>query len=163
MEQISDLRKLTCFKWTMSCSRSYVTSTCYEFVFRKNHIYILHLWKVVICTLLLRHNGCGSISNHQPHDCLLNHFSRRRSKKTSKLRVTGLCAGNSPVTGEFPAQMASNAENASIWWRHHDYNDYGSSHRKDSIIGKNCTYWWNVCTRRWLVTLDPFNKGLMSS
>ena len=44
---------------------------------------------------------------------------RRRSKKTSKLRVTGLCAGNSPVTGEFPAQMASNAENASIWWRHH--------------------------------------------
>ena len=25
-------------------------------------------------------------------------------KKTSKLRVTGLCDGNSPVTGEFPAQ-----------------------------------------------------------
>ena len=40
-------------------------------------------------------------------------------KKTSKLRVTGLCAGNSPVTGEFPAQMASNAENVSIWLRHH--------------------------------------------
>ena len=30
-----------------------------------------------------------------------------------------LC-GNSPVTGEFPAQMASNPENASIWWRHND-------------------------------------------
>ena len=29
-------------------------------------------------------------------------------------------AGNSPVTGEFPAQMASNAENVSIWWRHYD-------------------------------------------
>ena len=40
-------------------------------------------------------------------------------KKTSKLRVTGLCAVNSPVTGEFPAQMASNAENVSIWRRHH--------------------------------------------
>ena len=39
--------------------------------------------------------------------------------KTSKLRVTGLCAGSSPGTGEFPAQMASNAENVSIWWRHH--------------------------------------------
>ena len=38
-----------------------------------------------------------------------------------KLRVTGLCAGNSPVTGEFPAQSASNAENVSIWWRHHAY------------------------------------------
>ena len=34
--------------------------------------------------------------------------------KTSKLRVTGLCEGNSLVTGEFPAQMASNAENISI-------------------------------------------------
>ena len=46
-------------------------------------------------------------------------YSRRRSKKTSKHRVTGLCAGNSPVTGEFPGQKASNAENVSIWWRHH--------------------------------------------
>ena len=41
-------------------------------------------------------------------------FFRRRSKKIWKLRVTGLCAGNSPVTGEFPAQRASNAENVSI-------------------------------------------------
>ena len=32
------------------------------------------------------------------------------TKKTSKLRVIGLCAGNSSVTGEFPAQRASNAE-----------------------------------------------------
>ena len=44
---------------------------------------------------------------------------RCRSKKTSKLRVTGLCAGNSPVTGEFSAQMATNVENVPIWWRHH--------------------------------------------
>ena len=35
------------------------------------------------------------------------------------LSVTSLCEGNSPVTGEFPAQRASNAENVSIWWRHH--------------------------------------------
>ena len=47
-------------------------------------------------------------------------YSRRRSKKTSKLRVTGLGEGDSPVTGEFAAQRAtSNAENVSIWWRHH--------------------------------------------
>ena len=44
---------------------------------------------------------------------------RPRSKKTSKLRVTAFCVGNSPGTGEFPAQMASNAENVSIWSRHH--------------------------------------------
>ena len=66
------------------------------------------------------HNGRDSLSNHQPHHCLLNRLFRRRSKKTSKLRVTGLCLGNSPGTSEFPAQMASNAENVSIWWRHHD-------------------------------------------
>ena len=42
----------------------------------------------------------------------LTAYSRRRSKLALKLRVTGLCAGNSPVTGEFPTQRASNAENA---------------------------------------------------
>ena len=71
-------------------------------------------------TLQWRHNGRDSVSNHQPHDCLLNHLFRRSSKKTSKLCGTGLCAGNSPLTGKFPAQMASNAENVSIWWRHHE-------------------------------------------
>ena len=46
-------------------------------------------------------------------------YSRRRSHKISKLRVTGPCEGNSPVTSEFPEQRASNAGNVSIWWRHH--------------------------------------------
>ena len=64
-----------------------------------------------------RHNERNGVSNHQPHDCLLNRLFRHRWKKTSKLRVTGFCVGNSPVTGEFPAQMASNAEKVSIWWR----------------------------------------------
>ena len=69
-----------------------------------------------------RQNGHAGVSNHQPHHCLLNHLFGCRSKKTSKLRVTSLCAGNSPGpgTGEFPTQIASNAENVSIWWRHHD-------------------------------------------
>ena len=66
-----------------------------------------------------RHNGRDDVSNHRLHDYLLNRLFRHRSKKTSKLRVAGFCAGNSPVTGEFPAQRASNAENVSIWWRHH--------------------------------------------
>ena len=55
-----------------------------------------------IVSLLWRHNWRDGVSNHQPRDCLLNRSFRRRSKKTSKLRVTGLCVGNSPVTGEFP-------------------------------------------------------------
>ena len=38
---------------------------------------------------------------------------------TSKVRVTGLCEENSPVTGEITSKRASNTENVSIWWRHH--------------------------------------------
>ena len=75
-------------------------------------------------TLRWRHNGRDSLSNHQPHDCLLNRLFRRRSKKTSKLRATGLCVRNSRGTGEFPAQMASHAENVSIWWRHHEFSTW---------------------------------------
>ena len=51
---------------------------------------------VNIRPLQWRHNERDSVSNHQPHDCLLNRLFRRRSKKTSNLRVTGLCVGNSP-------------------------------------------------------------------
>ena len=40
-------------------------------------------------------------------------------KKVSKLNATGLCEGNSPVTGEFSTRRTSKEENASIWWRHH--------------------------------------------
>ena len=57
-----------------------------------------------------RHNERNGVSNHQRFDCLLNHLLRRRTKKASKIRVTGLFEGNSPVTGEFFAQRASDAK-----------------------------------------------------
>ena len=67
-----------------------------------------------LSSLQWRHNGRDSVSNHQPHHCFPNRLFSHRSKKTSRLRVTGLCVGNSPGTGEFPAQIVSNAENVSI-------------------------------------------------
>ena len=88
-----------------------------------NHLKISR-WEVLWSSLRWRHNVHDSDWNHQPHDYLLNRSFRRSSKKTSKLRVTGLCAGNSPGTGQFPAQMASNAENVSIWCRHHGWNAF---------------------------------------
>ena len=115
--------------WGQRCSSSLILK------FRiAHHIAPEFWWWLYICrqhiqitlryckvnTLQWRHNGADDVSNHQPHDCLLNRLFRCRSKKTSKYRVTGLCAGNSLVTSEFPAQMASNAENVSIQWRHHD-------------------------------------------
>ena len=48
------------------------------------------------------------------HSTIHLRADQRKHQSTPKFRVTGLC-----VTGEFPAQMASNAENVSIWWRHH--------------------------------------------
>ena len=72
-------------------------------------------------TLWWRHNWPDGVSDHQRLVCLFNRLFRRRWKKTSKLRVTGLCAGNSPGTGKFPALMASNADNISIWWRYHEF------------------------------------------
>ena len=96
-------------------------------------------------SLQWRHNGHDGVSNHQPHHCLLNRLFGCRSKKTSKLHVTGLCAGNSPGTGEFlVAQMAGNAENVSIWWRHHAFwsSDTKWYHTASSLIQAmaNCQF-----------------------
>ena len=70
-------------------------------------------------TLQWRNNDRDGLSNQRRLDCLLKRLFRRRSKKTSKLRVTGLCEGNPPVTCGFLSQRASNVENVSIWLRHH--------------------------------------------
>ena len=70
-------------------------------------------------SLQWRHNERDGVSSHRHLDWLLNRLFRRRSKKTSKLGVTGLCWGNPPVTDGFLSQRASNAENASIWWHHY--------------------------------------------
>ena len=84
----------------------------------------LRIFEMMLVTLKWRHTERNGVSNHQPHYCLLNRIFTRKSNKTSKLRVTGLREGNSPVTGKFPAQRSSNAENVAIWWRHHDRSFY---------------------------------------
>ena len=79
------------------------------------HIYSKNKWKACnlwICfmtvwhgtypSLRWRHNDYDGVSNHQPHGCLLNRLFRRRSKKTSKLRVTDLCVVNSPGPSSSP-------------------------------------------------------------
>ena len=65
--------------------------------------------------------SANCVSYHRRPHCLLNCCFGRRSMKASKLRVTGLCARNSPVTGEFPAQRTSNAESVPIRRRHHGW------------------------------------------
>ena len=79
-------------------------------------------------SLQWRHNEPDGVSSHQPHDCLLNRLFRHRSNMTSKLRVTGLCAGNSPLTGEFPAQGA-------VMWKMFPFDDV--------IMALNSRQWYD--------------------
>ena len=89
------------------------------------------------------HNGRDCVSNNQTHDFLLNRLFRCRSKKTWKLRVTGLCEGNSPVAGEFPAQMASNVEKFPFHWHtrvSYHYSDVIMSEMASQITGVSIVY-----------------------
>ena len=93
---------------TLVTNCSEILSKIYTFAFKKMHLkmssakwrqYIFGLNVLILfshTTLRWRHNDQDGVSNHQPHGCLLNRLFRRRSNKTSKLRVTGLCVGNSP-------------------------------------------------------------------
>ena len=100
----------------------------------------------------------------------LNRVFRRGSKKTSKLRVTGLSEGNPPVTGGIPSQRASNAENVSIWWRHHEKVDvvthpYSTSSngliKHVSTLGHDITMtsqwpWWHFKSPASRLFTQPF-------
>ena len=79
----------------------------------KRCAFAMFLHPITTITLRWRHNDHAGVSNHQPHGCLLNRLFRRKSKKTSKLRVTGLCAGNSPGTGILWPQ--NDVENVPLW------------------------------------------------
>ena len=70
-------------------------------------------------SLQWRNDGRDGVSRHRRLDCLFNRLFRCWSKKTSKVRVTGLCEVNPPVTGGFPSRQDSDAEKVFIWWRHH--------------------------------------------
>ena len=110
-------------------------------------------WSKSYLSLLWRHNEHDGVSNHRGPGGLLNHLFRHRSKKTSKLRVTGLCERNSSVTGEFLSQRASNAENVSIWWRYHGTYAIADRAVYNIVIYLNSIYHeWNVYTKDTLIT-----------
>ena len=91
-----------------------------------------------IMTLQWHNNGHNGVSNHQQLDSLSNYLLWPTSKKHQGSVLLALWEGNSPVTGEFPTQRASNAEKASIWWRHHKMGHIETSVRllnKLQILG----------------------------
>ena len=124
----------------------------------------LHLWySGMLVPLLWRPNERDGVSNYRCLGCLLNRLFRLRSKKTSKLRVTGLCEGNSPVNSEFPAQRASNVENISIWWRNHALWNEALSQYEQSRFDRHTAHCWPpVCllTNAWWNQLHPSDSDV---
>ena len=80
----------------LALSHRFLKTAIAKVTFRKIHDSKLVFGQGSRVALHWRHNDHDGVSNHQPHGCLLSCLFRRRSKKTSKLRVTGLCVGNSP-------------------------------------------------------------------
>ena len=111
---------------------------CNVFTWHRHLFFIALQW---------RHNKHDSVSNHQPHDCLMNRLFGRRSKKTSKLRVTGLCAGNSPGTGEFPAQITRKMfpfDDVIMWKFNHCGAGEGTWKKQNFLqIVRTDTFSWN--------------------
>ena len=108
------------------------------------------------------HNGLHGVSNHQPHHCLLNRLFRHRWKNTSKIHVTGLCEGNSPVTGEFPAQMASNADMCVHLMTSSWSNVFQINHVKH--MNKIWVYYRNISTYiNMLAIFQRYEYNLMTS
>ena len=96
---------------------------------------------VSLCYFALQwcHNECDSMSNHRRFDRLLNHSFRHRSKKTSKLRTTGLREWIPLVTSGFPSQRYSKVENvwSHTWSSDHYLNQWGASLLMDKGLAPN--------------------------
>ena len=89
---------------------------------------------------------CNDVSNHQCHERLINLLFRRRSKKTSKLHVSGLCGRNSSVTGEFPHKGPVTQKFFSIWCHHVEncMNFIQSCWLIDSMLDPHWLRWWVI-------------------
>ena len=115
MIHATNFNVLTVYGFVVLCTYGYFVLVNYI----KNVYIFYHTHCLALSWDILHHIPWNVLYQYRRCDCLLQRLFRRRSKKTSKLRVTGVCEGNSPATGEFPAQRASNAEHVSIWLRHH--------------------------------------------
>ena len=121
---------------------------------------------------------CSKFENHLVHTIYIK-GNKKNPWKFAKIKISKFRQklNNSPnikaprhwpLCGEFPAQMASNAENVSIWWRHH-VNHYLFLHchldvwpwKSETIRG---TLTINLLMRVLnLITICPVNFGLSHS
>ena len=127
-------------------------------------IFFIMKWLIeyICCTMLCIVHHCDvtmsmMASKSLAYQQFTQPFVQEQIKEKSKLHVTGLCEGNLPVTGEFPAQRTSNTENVSIWWRHHvhilkktswqylwDMTQYNLLGTTKWYLRGNINWWWKT-------------------
>ena len=93
--------------------------------------FFLLMWRDIaklVQPLQQRHHERDGVSNHRRYDCLPNRLFRWKSK----LRVTGLREGNSPVTGESPHK-------GPVMWKRFPFNDV--------IMSEKMEHWADGYTR----------------
>ena len=123
--------------WNLRWNERYYFQTLFlkiEIIFSSVRVYsgksrkILWPWPIdigshdvrwIYTLLQWRHNEGHGVSTHRHLNCMFSRSIRRTPKKTSKLRVTGLCEGGPPVTSVYPQKRPVRAKNVSILWRHH--------------------------------------------
>ena len=90
-----------------------------------NHAHKSHYSDVIISTMASQITKLTIV-----YSIVYSGTDQRKHRSSASLAfVTG-------VTGEFPAQMASNTENVSIWWRHHDWcNDDNDNVNSGDVNG----------------------------
>ena len=114
------------------------------------NVCVMH-WYIIYWSLQWRHNERDGVSNHQPRHCFTQPFIQAKIKENFKV------SRHWPLFGEFPAQMVSNAENVSIWWRHHD-----SRLNKTIFITGLILYWRPANRKRRYFVTTPFIGGVQT-
>ena len=99
--------------------------------------------EITMNNITITWNERFGVLNHQKSNCLFSGLLRL----TTKLHITELCAGNSMMTGRFPAQRAYNGKNVSMLWRC-QYNesgvdDYVAQHKTPAAYFINYVYSFN--------------------
>ena len=86
-------------------------------------------------SLQWRHNEPDGVSNGLPHDCLLNRLFRHiyKNKHLSSASLT-ILRGVHQWTVNSPHKGPRNAENVSIWWRHHIFKHASFKGKRPSIM-----------------------------
>ena len=107
-------------------------------------------------SLRCRHNGGDSVSKHKRiivYSTVYSDADQRKHQSYASLAFGG------EFTGEFPAQMASNAEKVSIWWHHH--LDWGCKSEDDVSMETDLQH--NLCWMRWRLRIVYAERNRISS